>query len=155
MVSATFKNGPAPDLKRRVLAAVQSEPAPTRSAVRRRTWVTFTVCTAIALAIFAQAGGIHTAARPVSLMVWTYVGWILAASAAAALGAAHGRSMLGRSTASLATLILLITGGGLYSLGVVFHLWERLPYQNAVWHVFVLAAAACHYAAILVDVAIV
>lgn len=59
------------------------------------------------------------------------------------------------SGASLAALILLITGGGLYSLGVLFHLWERLPYQNAIWHVFVLAAAACHYAAILVDVAII
>ena len=59
------------------------------------------------------------------------------------------------SSASLAGLVLLITGGGLYSLGVVFHLWERLPFQNAIWHVFVLAAAACHYAAILVDVAIV
>lgn len=59
------------------------------------------------------------------------------------------------SSASLAGLVLLITGGGLYSLGVVFHLWERLPFQNAIWHVFVLAAAACHFAAILVDVAIV
>lgn len=58
------------------------------------------------------------------------------------------------SGASLAALILLVTGGGLYSLGVVFHLWEKLPYQNAIWHVFVLAAAACHYAAILLDVAI-
>jgi hemolysin III len=56
--------------------------------------------------------------------------------------------------ASLAGLVLLLTGGGLYSLGVVFHLWERLPFQNAIWHVFVLAAAACHFAAILVDVAI-
>ncbi len=58
------------------------------------------------------------------------------------------------SGASLAALILLVVGGALYSLGVIFHLWERLPYQNAIWHVFVLAAAACHYAAILMDVAI-
>lgn len=56
--------------------------------------------------------------------------------------------------ASLAALVLLLLGGGLYSIGVVFHLWERLPFQNAIWHVFVLAAAACHYAAILIDVAI-
>lgn len=56
--------------------------------------------------------------------------------------------------ASTAGLILLATGGGLYSLGVIFHLWERLPFQAAIWHVFVLAAAACHFSAILVDVAI-
>jgi hemolysin III len=52
-----------------------------------------------------------------------------------------------------AGLLLLLAGGGLYSLGVVFHLWSRLPYQNAIWHGFVLAAAACHFAAIALGVA--
>jgi hemolysin III len=46
-------------------------------------------------------------------------------------------------------LFLLATGGALYSLGVVFHHWQRLPYQNAIWHGLVLAAAGCHYGAIL------
>jgi hemolysin III len=45
-------------------------------------------------------------------------------------------------------LVLLATGGALYTIGVVFHVWERLPYQNAIWHAFVLAGAACHYAAV-------
>jgi hemolysin III len=45
--------------------------------------------------------------------------------------------------------ILLGLGGALYTIGVVFHLWERLPYQNAIWHGFVLTAASCHYAAVL------
>jgi hemolysin III len=27
--------------------------------------------------------------------------------------------------------------------------WNRLPYQNAIWHGFVLSAASCHYAAVL------
>lgn len=44
---------------------------------------------------------------------------------------------------------LLAAGGLLYSVGVVFHVWRRLPYQNAIWHVFVLAAAMCHYGAVL------
>ena len=50
-------------------------------------------------------------------------------------------------------LVLLLLGGVLYTVGVVFHLWQRLPYQNAVWHIFVLCAAACHYAAILYAIA--
>lgn len=58
------------------------------------------------------------------------------------------------NNASTTGLVLLITGGALYSLGVIFHLWEKLPYQTAIWHIFVLAAAACHFSAILVDVAI-
>ena len=45
--------------------------------------------------------------------------------------------------------LLLGLGGLLYTVGVVFHLWERLPYQNAIWHGFVLTAASCHYAAVL------
>ncbi|AWN46971.1 DNA-binding protein [Methylobacterium terrae] len=45
-------------------------------------------------------------------------------------------------------LWLLAAGGLLYSLGVVFHVWRRLPFQNAIWHGFVLAAAACHYGAV-------
>ncbi|TXL76765.1 hemolysin III family protein [Vineibacter terrae] len=53
---------------------------------------------------------------------------------------------------STAGFVLLIVGGGLYSLGMVFHLWSRLPFQNAIWHGFVLAAASCHYAAILHEV---
>ena len=49
-------------------------------------------------------------------------------------------------------LALLVAGGVLYSVGVAFHLWTRLPYHNVVWHGFVLAAAACHYAAVLREV---
>ncbi|MEO1330522.1 MAG: hemolysin III family protein [Pseudomonadota bacterium] len=49
----------------------------------------------------------------------------------------------------LEALVLLISGGLLYTAGVPFHLWERLPYHNAIWHGFVLAASVCMYAAIL------
>jgi hemolysin III len=36
-----------------------------------------------------------------------------------------------------------------YSLGTIFHLSGRLPYQQALWHAAVLVAASIHYAAIL------
>ena len=49
---------------------------------------------------------------------------------------------------------LLVAGGILYSVGVAFHLWRRLPYQNAIWHSFVLVAAGCHFAAVAVGVAL-
>ncbi len=47
------------------------------------------------------------------------------------------------------TLWFIAAGGLLYSLGVIFHVWERLRFQNAIWHSFVLVAAACHYTAVL------
>src|SRR5262245_2187961 len=46
------------------------------------------------------------------------------------------------------TLVLLALGGILYTVGVIFHLWRSLPYQNAVWHAFVLAGTACHFGAV-------
>ncbi|MGH6832169.1 MAG: PAQR family membrane homeostasis protein TrhA [Methyloceanibacter sp.] len=46
-------------------------------------------------------------------------------------------------------LTLLMAGGVLYTIGVMFHLWERLPYQNAIWHGFVLSAASCHFVAVI------
>lgn len=43
----------------------------------------------------------------------------------------------------------ILAGGLLYSFGVIFHAWRRLRFQNAIWHGFVLAGAACHYTAVL------
>jgi len=43
----------------------------------------------------------------------------------------------------------VLAGGIFYTLGVVFHAWQRLRFQNAIWHGFVLGGAACHYTAVL------
>lgn len=53
---------------------------------------------------------------------------------------------------SPAALWMLALGGLLYSFGVVFHVWHKLPFQNAIWHAFVLAAAACHYGTVITSV---
>lgn len=49
-------------------------------------------------------------------------------------------------------LVLMMVGGGLYTLGVVFYLWQRLPFHYTIWHVFVLAASFVFYSAVLVFV---
>ncbi|MCQ8783803.1 PAQR family membrane homeostasis protein TrhA [Mangrovibrevibacter kandeliae] len=43
---------------------------------------------------------------------------------------------------------LLLLGGIVYSSGVVFHLWQRLRFHNAIWHAFVLVAAVTHFVAV-------
>lgn len=43
---------------------------------------------------------------------------------------------------------LLIAGGLLYTVGVLFYRWRRLPFNRPIWHVFVVAASACHFGAI-------
>ena len=47
------------------------------------------------------------------------------------------------------TLALVFAGGAIYCVGVAFFLWEKLKYQNAIWHACVTAAAACHFAGVL------
>jgi hemolysin III len=43
----------------------------------------------------------------------------------------------------------ILAGGLLYSFGIIFHAWQRLRFQNVIWHCFVLLGAACHYTAVL------
>jgi hemolysin III len=47
------------------------------------------------------------------------------------------------------TLVLLLSGGVLYSVGACIHGWRQLPFHDAIWHGFVLGAAGLHCAAIL------
>jgi hemolysin III len=46
-------------------------------------------------------------------------------------------------------LTLLILGGVTYTVGVIFYAWRHLPYNHAVWHVFVMAGSACHFSCVL------
>ena len=46
-------------------------------------------------------------------------------------------------------LALLVAGGLAYSLGCIFYVWQRVPYNHAIWHLFVLAGSAFHYFAVL------
>jgi hemolysin III len=48
----------------------------------------------------------------------------------------------------IVTMTLVVIGGLLYSVGVVFYKWHSLKFQNAIWHGFVAVAAGCHYAGI-------
>ena len=74
------------------------------------------------------------ASMPVSILDLVVIGVILIS---ALLAAVRGF-----------TREVLAIGGALYSIGVVFHVWRTLPFQNAIWHGFVVAATACHYGTI-------
>ena len=74
----------------------------------------------------------------ISIVLYLALGWIGLAALGPFLAALDGR-----------TLALLALGGIVYTAGVVFHLWQRLPYQNAIWHGFVLVAASVHYVAVI------
>jgi len=49
-------------------------------------------------------------------------------------------------------LVMIMIGGGLYTLGSVFYLNKKIYHHHAIWHLFVLSAAICHYVAVLLAV---
>jgi len=42
-------------------------------------------------------------------------------------------------------LLLLLAGGLSYTIGVIFYAWNKLPYNHAIWHLFVLGGSAFHF----------
>ena len=46
----------------------------------------------------------------------------------------------------------LFAGGLTYTIGVIFYAWNKLPYNHAIWHLFVLGGSICHFFAVLFHV---
>ncbi|HYD86513.1 MAG TPA: hemolysin III family protein [Vitreimonas sp.] len=96
-----------------------------------------------ALALIGAAGKLFLPgiAKRVWLVFYIAMGWLVVA--------AMGPLVEG---VPLAGIILLAIGGLLYMAGVPFYIAEKLPFRRAIWHGFVMAAAAVHYAAVLTGV---
>jgi len=46
-------------------------------------------------------------------------------------------------------VLWLVAGGIFYTVGIIFYAIDRIPYNHAIWHVFVIAGSLCHYLSIL------
>lgn len=77
----------------------------------------------------------------VSTIIYVLMGWLLLVG---------GKTFFTALPTSV--LVMVIVGGGLYMLGVPFYLMKRWKYHHVMWHLFVLAAAICHYVAVLLGV---
>ena len=49
-------------------------------------------------------------------------------------------------------MLWLMFGGAAYMIGVIFYAWQKLPYNHAIWHLFVLGGSTCHFFAVLLHV---
>ncbi len=47
---------------------------------------------------------------------------------------------------------LVVLGGLIYTLGVAFYRWERLPFNHVIWHLFVMGGSTAHFFAVLLVV---
>lgn len=54
-----------------------------------------------------------------------------------------------RTAIGIGGISWLVAGGLSYTVGVIFYLWDRLPFNHAIWHLFVLSGSLCHFFAIL------
>ncbi len=76
--------------------------------------------------------------RVVSTVAYVVMGWAALIAIVPLVRALHG----------LGTMWLSV-GGGLYTFGCVFYLWNSLRYSHMVWHLFVLAGTVCHFFCVL------
>lgn len=49
-------------------------------------------------------------------------------------------------------LVLLVAGGIIYSVGIIFYSMKKYRYMHSVWHLFVLGGSVCHYLSVLLYV---
>jgi hemolysin III len=96
-----------------------------------------------ALALVGAAGKLFFPAVGKNIWIVFYVvmGWLVVAATGPLI-----------EDVPLAGVILLLIGGVLYTVGIPFYVWEKLPFRRAIWHGFVMAAAGVHYAAVLTGV---
>lgn len=53
---------------------------------------------------------------------------------------------------SIASIVLIFSGGFFYTVGIFFFKFERLKFSHLIWHIFVILGSACHWTGIYVFV---
>ena len=49
-------------------------------------------------------------------------------------------------------LWMLLIGGLFYTFGVIFYVWDNLPFNHAIWHLFVMGGSISHFLMVLLYV---
>jgi len=74
----------------------------------------------------------------VSTLVYVAMGWLVLIAIKPVM-----------SAVPLSGIAWLLAGGLFYTVGVLFFALKRIPYNHAIWHVFVMAGSVCHYFAVM------
>lgn len=73
----------------------------------------------------------------VSLIFYIVMGWLIIIAV---------RPLI--ESITMSGFLLLLLGGILYTVGAIFYAWRSLPYNHAIWHMFVIAGCASMYMSI-------
>jgi hemolysin III len=75
--------------------------------------------------------------RVLSACVYLLMGWLIVIAAGPL-----------KEQLALAGIAWLLAGGIIYSLGLIFYAWKKLPFHHTIWHLFVMVGCACHFVAV-------
>jgi hemolysin III len=100
-------------------------------------WTLFAVVWALAFTGIALKLIYGHRLKALRVTVYLFMGWLIIFASAELMEKVND---LG--------LILTLAGGITYTLGVIFYLADRMPYNHAIWHLFVVGGSVCHFYAI-------
>lgn len=101
-------------------------------------WTLFGVVWGMAILGIAMQGVLIRQKPWLNAIPYLVMGWAVVAGVGPLL-----------NTLAMGGLVLLLAGGLAYSFGVIFYVWKRLPYNHAIWHLFVLLGSILHFFAVL------
>ncbi|MFZ5809603.1 MAG: PAQR family membrane homeostasis protein TrhA [Chloroflexota bacterium] len=101
-------------------------------------WSILAVVWGLAVAGIAMQGILIRQKSYLNALIYIAMGWVVVIGIKPLL-----------ESVALGGLLLLFAGGLAYSLGAIFYVWKRIPYNHAIWHGFVMAGSAFHYFAVL------
>jgi len=106
-------------------------------------WTLFGVIWGLAAVGMLQESLLGRKTRKLSLVIYVLMGWVAVVAVVPLIEAL-----------TPAGFAWVAAGGVIYTLGIVFYLYdERFKHWHGIWHLFVIAGSAVHYAAILLYVA--
>ena len=97
-------------------------------------WTVFVLVWAMAIGGITHRIFFFDKLKKLSLVSYIVMGW---------LSLIVFKSLLNAAPAEL--VVWLLIGGAFYTGGLIFYSWEKLPYNHAIWHLFVLGGSFSHF----------
>ncbi len=97
-------------------------------------WSLFTIIWALAIFGIIYKTTPLNRYKKISLILYLGMGWLVILAAQPMITSLDPNG-----------LWLLVLGGLMYTIGVLFYVWEKLPFNHAIWHLFVLGGSAFHF----------
>lgn len=101
-------------------------------------WVLFGIIWGVAVAGIVVRSIYLTRFRKLMVGLYLVMGWMFVVAIGPMMKNLPGTSLL-----------FLLLGSIMYSIGVVFYVWRNLKYGHGIWHLFVLAGSIMHFFAVI------